>query len=120
MEIPLQITVRHMVHSGALDAKIREKVAGLERFHDRIIGCRVVVTESQTQRQEGRRFEVTVDVRMPGRAEVVSNRSHSEDVYIALHEAIDAITRQIEDVVRERRDKRRRGKSAAGNGSDRG
>jgi len=98
MQIPLQIAVRDMPHSDALDASIREKVAGLERFHPRITSCRVVVSESSKHE-----FEVRIDVRVPGHAEIVANRRHNQDVYVALRDAFDAATRQLEDAVREKR-----------------
>ncbi len=103
MQIPLQITVRDMHHSEALDAHIREKVAGLERFHPRITSCRVTVSEFRKHHQQGRHFEACVDVRVPGHAEIVSNRHHDEDIYVALRDAIDSTTRQLEEVVREKR-----------------
>jgi ribosomal subunit interface protein len=103
MQIPLQITVRDMDHSEALDARIREKVAGLERFHPRITTCRVTVREFGKHQHQGRQFEVCVDVRVPGHAEVVSNRHHDEDVYVALRDALDSTTRQLEEVIREKR-----------------
>ena len=43
MEIPLQITLRGVAQSGAVEAAIRDKAAKLEQFHPRITGCRVVV-----------------------------------------------------------------------------
>ena len=39
MQIPLQISFRNMDPSPAVEARIREKAAKLERFHDRIVGC---------------------------------------------------------------------------------
>jgi len=103
MQIPLQITVRDMPHSAALDVRIRKKVADLEHFHPRITSCRVTVSESRKHQQQGRQFEVRIDVRVPGRAEIVVNRQHDEDVYVALREAFGSVTRQLEDAVREKR-----------------
>lgn len=102
MQIPLQITFR-MPQSDALEARIRERVAGLERFHPRIMSCRVTVGESVKHHQQGRQFDVRVDVRVAGHAEIVVNRDHDEDVYVALRDAFDAVTRQLEDSVREQR-----------------
>jgi ribosome-associated translation inhibitor RaiA len=82
MPIPLQVSVRDIPRSDALDARIREKVAGLERFHPRITSCRVTVSEFGKHRQQGRQFEVSVDIRVPGRTEIVSDRHHDEDVYV--------------------------------------
>ena len=103
MQIPLQITVRDMASSDALQARIREKVAGLEHFHPRITSCRVTVTESRKHHQQGRRFEVSIDVRVPGHVEIVANRQHDEDVYVALRDAFDSAKRQIEDAIGEKR-----------------
>lgn len=103
MQIPLQITVRGMDRSDALDARIRDKVDELARFHPRITSCRVTLAESRLHHRQGRQFEVRIEVRAPGHAEIVANRQHDEDVYIALRDAFGAITRQLEDVVREQR-----------------
>jgi ribosomal subunit interface protein len=103
MQIPLPITVHGMSRSDALDARIREKVAGLERFHSLITRCRVTVGEFSKHHHQGRQFEVRVDVRVPGHAEIVSNRHHHEDVYVALRDAFASTTRQLEEVIREKR-----------------
>jgi len=103
MQIPLQITVRDMPRSDALDARIRDKVAGLERFHPRITSCRVIVSESRKHHQQGRRFEVDLHIHIPGHAEIVANHHNDEDVYVALRDAFASATRQLEDAVREQR-----------------
>lgn len=103
MQIQLQIMVRDMARSDALEARIREKVAGLEQFHSRITSCRVTVTDSRTYHQQGRRFEVSIDVRVPGHVEIIANRQHDEDVYIALRDAFDSAKLQIEDAIGEKR-----------------
>ncbi|MEW5943762.1 MAG: HPF/RaiA family ribosome-associated protein, partial [Pseudomonadota bacterium] len=40
MQVPLQITIRDIPPSDALEAHIREKVGKLEQFYPRITGCR--------------------------------------------------------------------------------
>lgn len=103
MQIPLQVTVRGMEHSPAVDDRVREHVAGLERFHPRVTACRVVVTEAHKHQQQGRQFEVRLDVRVPGHAEIVVNRQHDEDVYVAMRDAFQAAGRQLEEVARVKR-----------------
>ena len=103
MQVPLQITVNDMSHSAALDARIREKAAALERFHSRITSCRVTVSEFSKHHRKGRQFQVQIDVHVPGHGEIVSNRHHHEDVYVALRDAFASTTRQLEDFARERR-----------------
>lgn len=102
MQTPLQITIRDMPHSEALEAHIREKAAKLEEFHPRITSCRVTVEELGKHPHQGRHFRVRIDARVPGR-EVIANRDHDEDVYVALRDAFDAVKRQLEEVVREMR-----------------
>ena len=102
MQVPLQITVRDVPHSPALDARIREKATKLEEFHPRITGCHVTVGESGKHSRQGRQFVVRIDLRVPGR-EIAVTREHDEDVFIALRDAFHAARRQLEDVVREKR-----------------
>jgi ribosomal subunit interface protein len=102
MQIPLQITIRDVPHSDALEAQIREKAAKLESFHPRITSCRVTIEELRKHHHQGREFRVHVDLRVPGK-EIVVDRDHHEDVYVALRDAFDSAKRQLEEVVREKR-----------------
>ena len=102
MQVPLQITVRDFPQSEALEARIREKAVKLGEFHPRITSCRVTVEELRKHHQQGRRFQVSLDVRVPGR-EIVVNHMHDEDVYVALRDAFDAARRQLEDMARAKR-----------------
>jgi ribosomal subunit interface protein len=99
MQGPVQITVRHMAHSPALDARIREHADRLDEFYRGIIACHVVVEEQGRHRQQGRSFNVRISVHVPGH-ELVVNRDHDEDVYVALRDAFASLTRRLEDVAR--------------------
>ncbi|MGA8862234.1 MAG: ribosome-associated translation inhibitor RaiA [Gallionella sp.] len=99
MQIPLQITIRDMEHSDALEAHIREKANKLDEFFDRIMSCRVVVEMPHKHHHQGKQFNVRIDIGVPG-SEIVVNRDHAQDVYVALRDAFDAAKRQIEDYVR--------------------
>ena len=107
MQIPLQITFRHMDSSEAVAARIRARAEDLERFVDRIISCRVLVECSHPRHQQGNVFHVRVDLGVPGREIVVgrdpaAHHAH-EDAYVAVRDAFDAVRRLLEDYVRERR-----------------
>lgn len=102
MTIPLQITIRDMAHSEALDASIREKAARLEAFYPNIMSCRVVVEIPHKHKHQGKLFNVRVDVTVPGH-ELVFNRDLHEDVHVALRDAFDAAKRRLEDMVRVQR-----------------
>jgi len=107
MQVPLQITFRHMHSSDAAAARIRERTAELERVFDRITSCRVVVECRHPRHQQGNLFRVRVDLKVPGRELVVgrdpaAHQAH-EDVYVAIRDTFDAARRLLEDHVRERR-----------------
>lgn len=99
MQTPMQITIRDMDHSDALEAHIRDKVNKLEEFFDHIISCRVVVEVPHKHHQQGKQFNVRIDIGVPG-GEIVVNRDHAEDVYVALRDGFDAAKRKIEDHAR--------------------
>lgn len=99
MQIPLQITIRGIEHSDALETHIRDKAEKLDEFFDRIMSCRVVVEVPHKHHNQGKQFNVRIDVGVPG-SEIVVNRDHAEDVYVALRDAFDAAKRQLEDYAR--------------------
>ena len=99
MQIPLQITIRDVDHSEALETRIRDKVAKLEEFSKNIISCRVVVEVPHKHHHQGKQFNVRIDIGVPG-SEIVVNRDHAEDVYVALRDTFDAAKRQLEDYAR--------------------
>ena len=102
MRIPLQITIRGIEHSEALETHIRDKANKLDEFFDRIMSCRVVVEVPHKHHQQGKQFNVRLDIGVPG-SEIVVNRDHAEDVYVALRDAFDAAKRQLEDYARKMR-----------------
>lgn len=103
MQFPLQITLRGMAHSAALESAIRERAAKLEQMHPDILSCRVVVEMPARHSQQGREFKVHVDARMPGR-DIDANHSHDEDVFVAVGKAFDAAHRRMEDHARRHAD----------------
>lgn len=107
MQIPLQITFRHMDSSEALAARVRGRAEELERFFDRIVSCRVVVECRHPRRRQGNLIHVRVDLGVPGREIVVgrdptAHHAH-EDAPVAVRDAFDAVRRLLEDYVREER-----------------
>ena len=99
MQLPLQVVLKDIDRSEALEARIRADAAKLEHFHARIVSCRVTVDEEHRHKAQGREFSVHIEVRVPGREEIVSTRKHHEDVYVAVRDAFDAARRQLEEAV---------------------
>lgn len=107
MQRPLKITFREMKLSGAIEDRIRTRVAELERVCDQITGCRVTVEAPHRRRHKGTLYAVRIDLDVPGK-ELVVDREHRydpahEDLYVALRDAFDAAGRQLEDYARVRR-----------------
>jgi len=109
MQIPLQITFRHLDHSDAIETAIKEKAQKLELFADDITSCRVVVEAPHQHHHKGRIYTVTVGMTLPGEEIVASrhpDKHHAhEDVYVAIRDAFNSAKRQLEDYVRKRRGK---------------
>ena len=102
MQVPLRIIIRHPGHSPALEERIRAQAAKLEEFHPRIVSCHVTVAEFARHKQQGRHFDVRIDLRISGH-ELVVNHKDDEDVYVALHEAFASMARRLEDTARRQR-----------------
>ena len=72
MQVPLQVSFRHMEHSETIEELIREKVAKLDASPDHIMGCRVVVEPAGKHHEHGNLYEVRIDITVPGEEIVVT------------------------------------------------
>lgn len=104
MQRPLSISFRDMDPSPAVEARIRQNVGKLEHLYDRIVGCHVVVEAPHHRQHKGKLYRVSINVKVPGR-EIAVNRTGSqdhahEDVYVALRDAFEAVSRRLEDHAR--------------------
>lgn len=102
MKIPLQITLRDIPGSEAVETVIREKAEKLDLFYPHIMSCRVTVEIPGKHKHQGKEFNVRIDITVPG-SEIVVNRVHHEDIYVVLRDAFDAAKRQLEDYGRKQR-----------------
>lgn len=104
MQVPLEITFRGIPHSDAVETRVREKVAKLEKFCDNITSCRVAVEADHHHQHQGNLYKIRIDVNVPGKHIVVSRDHHDkqshEDIYVTLRDAFAAATRQLEEYVR--------------------
>jgi ribosome-associated translation inhibitor RaiA len=101
MARPLEIVLKGMEHSEAVEARIHEKAEKLFQLSDRITRCRVLVEAPTRHHQHGSTFSVHIDLHVPG-SELVVNRDGTEnpahaDVYVALRDAFAAAKRQLLD-----------------------
>jgi len=85
--------------SPALETDVRERLERLDRFCPDLIAGRTTIELLHTHQQQGRTFAVRLDMTLPGH-ELTVSRVHHEDVYVALRNAFDDMTRQVQDTVR--------------------
>jgi cold shock CspA family protein/ribosome-associated translation inhibitor RaiA len=104
MQVPLQINFKGFDPSEAVDARIREKVDGLEHLYDRITSCRVVVEKTTARHHKGDLYSVRVDLVVPGQEIIIDHdrgRDHAhEDVYVAIRDSFNAAKRKLQDYAR--------------------
>ena len=103
MQLPLQITFRHMEPSEFVESNIRERCDRLEKFHDRIMGCHVIVEGPDKHKYKGGVYHVSIDITVPGSEIVINNKQNDnhahEDVYVAIRDAFNAAQRRLEDAI---------------------
>lgn len=99
MHNPVEIALRGIPPSGELQRYIGEEAGKLERICDRIRSCQVVAEALQREKQQGAQFAVRLTITLPG-TEVVVNREHGEDAYMALRDAFAAASLQLADHMR--------------------
>jgi ribosomal subunit interface protein len=107
MKLPLEVTFRNLARSEAIEAAVIKHAERLDRYHPRIMSCRVAVEARHRHHHRGNLYHVRVDVTAPNAEFVASrepgaHRAH-EDVYVAVRDAFDAMRRQLEDHARRRR-----------------
>ena len=98
MQVPFQIRFHNMATSDAIEARVRERVARLERFFDGIVSCRVTVEAPHKQHRST--VGITIDIGVAGKEIVVKReeRHHElrDDAYLVIGAAFDAAERKLE------------------------
>jgi ribosomal subunit interface protein len=96
-----------MEPSAAVEQRIRDKVASLDRYRDVITSCHVTVEAPHRHHQQGNIFSVHVDIHVPDKQLAYGRTRHQdhrhEDVYVAIRDAFEAAERGLADYARGRR-----------------
>jgi len=100
METPLQITFHNMDSSPALETEIRDRVAKLEQFYDRITRCRVTFDAPHQHKNHGKHYQLRIDIALPDGAEIVVDKANDrnathEDPHAAIRDSFGAAERQL-------------------------
>lgn len=102
MQLPMELSFRGMDHSDEAEELIRERVADLERFHDRIVSCRIMVEAPHRHSQTGQAYHVRIDLAVPGHELVVSRdptpkQEAHERLDVAIRDAFKTMRRQLKE-----------------------
>ncbi len=119
MHYPVDMVLGNMAGADALERCIGEEAQKLEGICDRIRRCQVSVETLRQERGQGAQFAVRLIITLPG-TEVVFNREHAGDVYLAVRDAFAAAGLQLRDHMRRLGDAGGRGDGATSGGSARG
>ena len=98
MEMPLQIAFEGIQHSDAIEARIKEEMAKLEQFSERITSARVVIARPQHRHHKGDIFHVRIHLVVPDAPDITVSREPGadgahEDCYVTIRDAFKAARR---------------------------
>jgi len=99
MKNDVRITVRDFPHSEALDTRIREKVAKLEKMFPRLVSSHVVMAAPHHHQHNRALFNVHITATFPG-GEIAVQREDGDDVHVLLRDAFAAARRELEKAMR--------------------
>ncbi|MGI9500728.1 MAG: HPF/RaiA family ribosome-associated protein, partial [Geminicoccaceae bacterium] len=101
--MPLEITFHNTDRSEAMEARVKNQVARLERITDSIISCRVVL-EAVHKQPHHRPLSISIKLALPGKDIVVKREQRLQgskgDSYQVIGTAFDIAERQLEEHLR--------------------
>ncbi len=105
MQVPLEIAFVNLESSEFIEARIREKVAKLEKIFPRLISCRVAVELPHQRHQKGNIYHIRIEMSVPRNTLVISRapgdvRAH-HDAYVAIEDTFSAAERKLKEYVRQ-------------------
>jgi ribosome-associated translation inhibitor RaiA/cold shock CspA family protein len=107
MDVPLEIAFHNVVQSDAVERRIRERVARMQRYFGHVNSCRVVFEVPHRSTANPLGYHVRIETRVPEKELVVSRdpgeRGANFDPYLAVRDAFDAMDRQLEAYARKLR-----------------
>lgn len=100
MDIPLEIAFHNIDSSAALEARIRDRVARMQKRFNHINSAHVVMEAPHRSKAHPLGYHVRIEVRVPDKELVVSRdpgkRGAHFDPYVTIRDAFDAIERKLE------------------------
>lgn len=99
MQTPLELAFRDIEPDEEIKDLVAGKVAHLESFYDGITSCHVYLRAPHRSQRQGNRYEVTIEVRVPGDELVVrydqNDVAEHEHLAVAIRNAFAAMDREL-------------------------
>ncbi|HEY8537788.1 MAG TPA: HPF/RaiA family ribosome-associated protein [Steroidobacteraceae bacterium] len=106
MQSPARITFKNTEPSAAVEARVHEHIAHLERFHPELIGCHVEIAALPVRARLHAAHDVQIELHTPDRVFRVRSETQEQeaylDVFVALRDAFDAAKRLLRQQAAER------------------
>ena len=103
MHTPIEIHFHGIEKSEAIEERVREKAAKLEKHFGRMSRCRVVLEAPHRSPQKPKVYRIKVEISLPRRRPIVvaheraGAHAHAE-LPLAIREAFEAALRKVDDV----------------------
>ena len=102
MTVPLEIHFHGLDKSEAMEARVREKFAKLERHFHHMSACRVVLEAPHRNPAKAKEFQVKIEISVKGGKPIIINHERegpkaNEDLGLTIRDAFDAALRQVDE-----------------------
>jgi putative sigma-54 modulation protein len=103
MTVPLEIHFHGLDKSDAIETRVREKFAKLEKHFDRMNSCRVVLEAPARNPAKAKTFQVKIEISVRGGKPIIINHERpgahaNEDLPLTIRDAFDTALRQVDEL----------------------
>jgi ribosome-associated translation inhibitor RaiA len=101
MNMPVEIHFHGLDKSEAVEARVREKVAKLEKYFSRMTSCRVVLDAAQRNLAKPKVYQLKIEIGVPKRRPIIVRHERigghaSEELNLAIRDAFEAALRKLD------------------------
>ena len=102
MQTPVEIHFHGIEKSEAVEERVREKAAKLEKHFGRMTRCRVVLEAPHRSPQKPKAYQIKIEISLPRRQPIVvcheREGAHAhEELPLAIRDAFEAALRKVDD-----------------------
>ncbi len=105
MQNPLDIKFKNFNDSkGEIEQIVKDKVEKLNRLHNNVISCHVLIEEIQNEQHSGHAYHIRIDVNIPPHHEIVVTRDPkkgkkgNDHLSQIIRDAFDSTFRKVKEI----------------------